>query len=474
MDKTIEALTRAYQEVVEKKKLDPVDNKELEKDFDDRDDQDIDNDGDVDKSDKYLHKRRKTVKKAIKKSNEDEPDGENGETAVMNPKGEQKEGVKESMTIRNKLLSVLEKRDDHYKGASPAEPMDNNLKGEGAKKMKSDLEKGSEVNDTVSKGHDDASKAGRVTKKSKANPTDKDVKGDMNVINKPVDITQKGGVKESTEELNEELLSTLATAWLASKLLPLGVAATLIAFAGVGYAIIAALEGGAKLAAKIKRAKENMDAAKVAKARERLEKAQEMAKGPKGSMLKSIANRLLSVFKRKAASGDKGGNPQPTGEGLTVEWVESVIRSVDDNLHEWVDKDSYTLGGKNELKGIVDAYQSMYELDEAEELDELKGASDPEARKAVFMRRLDRVTKAVDDHERALDKNRMYPSPDARKKQVEKERQAKLYKRAMKGAKSGGVDVDKAHDKSPSDKFDDYKDRGGKLSYNQYKARYLK
>lgn len=333
MDKTIEALTRAYQEVVEKKKLDPVDNKELEKDFDDRDDQDIDNDGDVDKSDKYLHKRRKTVKKAIKKSNEDEPDGESGETAVMNPKGEQKEGVKESMTIRDKLLSVLEKRDDHYKGAAPAEPMDNNLKGEGAKKMKSDLEKGSEVNDTEAKGHDDASKAGRVTKKSKANPTDKDVKGDMNVINKPVDITQKAGVKEST-----------------------------------------------------------------------------------------------------------------------------------------VDKDSYTLGGKNELKGIVDAYQSMYELDEAEELNELK----PETRKAAYMGRLDRVTKAVDDHERALDKNRMYPSPDARKKGAEAERQAKKYRNTLRRAKAGGVDVDKAHDKSPSDKFDDYKDRGGKLSYNQYKARYLK
>ena len=208
MDKTIEALTRAYQEVVEKKKLDPVDNKELEKDFDDRDDQDIDNDGDVDKSDKYLHKRRKTVKKAIKKSNEDEPDGESGETAVMNPKGEQKEGVKESMTIRDKLLSVLEKRDDHYKGAAPAEPMDNNLKGEGAKKMKSDLEKGAEVSDTVSKGHDDTTKAGRVTKKSKANPTDKDVKGDMNVINKPVDITQQGGVKESLTKTMKSIVDS--------------------------------------------------------------------------------------------------------------------------------------------------------------------------------------------------------------------------------------------------------------------------
>ena len=50
-----------------KEKLDPVNKKALKKDFDDRKDKDIDNDGDVDSSDKYLAKRRKAVAKAIKK-----------------------------------------------------------------------------------------------------------------------------------------------------------------------------------------------------------------------------------------------------------------------------------------------------------------------------------------------------------------------------------------------------------------------
>ena len=49
-------LIEAYAEVNEKKKLDPVGQA----------DADIDNDGDVDKSDKYLHNRRKAVKKAMK------------------------------------------------------------------------------------------------------------------------------------------------------------------------------------------------------------------------------------------------------------------------------------------------------------------------------------------------------------------------------------------------------------------------
>lgn len=40
--------------------VDPVNKKALKKDFDDRKDKDIDNDGDVDSSDKYLVKRRKS------------------------------------------------------------------------------------------------------------------------------------------------------------------------------------------------------------------------------------------------------------------------------------------------------------------------------------------------------------------------------------------------------------------------------
>ena len=45
-------------------KLDPVNKDAVKKKFDDRKDKDIDNDGDVDSSDKFLHKRRKAISKA--------------------------------------------------------------------------------------------------------------------------------------------------------------------------------------------------------------------------------------------------------------------------------------------------------------------------------------------------------------------------------------------------------------------------
>ena len=50
-------------------KLDKVDPSKVEPedDFKDREDKDIDNDGDVDDSDEYLHKRRQAISKAIKK-----------------------------------------------------------------------------------------------------------------------------------------------------------------------------------------------------------------------------------------------------------------------------------------------------------------------------------------------------------------------------------------------------------------------
>ena len=51
---------------IEEKKLDPVNKDAVKKKFDDRKDKDIDNDGDVDSSYKFLHKRRKAVSKAMK------------------------------------------------------------------------------------------------------------------------------------------------------------------------------------------------------------------------------------------------------------------------------------------------------------------------------------------------------------------------------------------------------------------------
>ena len=89
--------------------MDKVDPKAVKKKFADRKDKDIDNDGDVDSSDKYLHKRRKAISKASDK--EDEPKKNGGEEDVkMNPK-------KES-TIRNRLLSVWEAAQPNQSGAA--------------------------------------------------------------------------------------------------------------------------------------------------------------------------------------------------------------------------------------------------------------------------------------------------------------------------------------------------------------------
>lgn len=56
---------KGYHEMEEAKKLDPVNDKENDKPFAKRKDKDIDNDGDVDSSDEYLHKRRAATDDAI-------------------------------------------------------------------------------------------------------------------------------------------------------------------------------------------------------------------------------------------------------------------------------------------------------------------------------------------------------------------------------------------------------------------------
>ena len=61
------SLEEAIKAAVKNEKIDAVNKTAVKKKFDDRKDKDIDNDGDVDSSDKFLHKRRKAISKAMSK-----------------------------------------------------------------------------------------------------------------------------------------------------------------------------------------------------------------------------------------------------------------------------------------------------------------------------------------------------------------------------------------------------------------------
>lgn len=65
LDERLKSVAQAYLSMHEKK-MDPVDKDELKGKHADRDDKDIDNDGDVDSSDEYLHKKRQAISKSQK------------------------------------------------------------------------------------------------------------------------------------------------------------------------------------------------------------------------------------------------------------------------------------------------------------------------------------------------------------------------------------------------------------------------
>ena len=164
--------------------MDKVQPKALKKKFKDRKDKDIDNDGDEDESDEYLHNRRKTVSKNIKKGKKNG----NGEDEVdMNPKMESR--------IRKSLKSVLEANQSPNK--DKAEKPEDALKGKGAKDM---MNQPKDADDTQAKGHDDASKAGKVTKAAGArNGRDNVRSGDQKVVKGGTPMQNAQGIKATME-----------------------------------------------------------------------------------------------------------------------------------------------------------------------------------------------------------------------------------------------------------------------------------
>jgi hypothetical protein len=123
---------KGYHEVEEAKKLDPVNDKENDKPFAKRKDKDIDNDGDVDGSDEYLHKKRAATDDAIDggdkpadNGGDDEKDDKKKKTSA-NVKGKTAEISKigEKTTTKedvDALISAMEEAANPKKGATPPE-----------------------------------------------------------------------------------------------------------------------------------------------------------------------------------------------------------------------------------------------------------------------------------------------------------------------------------------------------------------
>jgi hypothetical protein len=112
----------------EAKKLDPVDKSALKKDFDKRADKDIDNDGDVDSSDEYLHKRRQAISKDVE--GDKKPADDDKKKKDKNPKTSDNTAEIskiESVNTREsfeELWSVLEQAMNQKKGSTAPEEID--------------------------------------------------------------------------------------------------------------------------------------------------------------------------------------------------------------------------------------------------------------------------------------------------------------------------------------------------------------
>jgi len=133
-------------EILDEKKLDPVDDKANDKKFKNRKDKDIDNDGDVDSSDEFLHKKRKAIdneidggeKPAKKEEKEDEEEVDSEEDKGEDKKKKKKiakpdsDKVPEISKIGEAILSTMrglekcqrEAKQKQTKDALPPEKFD--------------------------------------------------------------------------------------------------------------------------------------------------------------------------------------------------------------------------------------------------------------------------------------------------------------------------------------------------------------
>ena len=156
---------------LEEKKLDPVNDKENDKKFKDREDKDIDNDGDVDSSDEYLHKKRAATDDAI-----DAEDDEEKKDIKKNPKTKDAKAEIskiESVNTHEAFIAMwsdLEEAINQKKGATAPEAIDSKESPKSkefiAKHKKSDKK----IEDGEEEGHATVFNAGGKTMKQAKQP----------------------------------------------------------------------------------------------------------------------------------------------------------------------------------------------------------------------------------------------------------------------------------------------------------------
>jgi hypothetical protein len=192
---------------VEEKKLDPVDDKENDKKFKDRKDKDIDNDGDVDDSDEYLHKRRAATDDAIdardgkddkKDDKKKKPAGNSGEKTAEISKIGEKATTKEDI---DQLIDALTEAANPKAGATPPEGLTDKESPKSKEFAKAHDKSDKKIENDEEDGHkktfDAASKG---TKPAPKRPGD-NAAGDKNVVNP---------VKEDTRTYQQKIMDVLS------------------------------------------------------------------------------------------------------------------------------------------------------------------------------------------------------------------------------------------------------------------------
>ena len=199
----------------EGKKLDPVDDKENDKEFKNRKDKDIDNDGDVDSSDEYLHKKRaatddaidskkkggkvaevsadlaKAASKASKVSINDPEHKDGPDSKDKKPVDAKKKRANEALevdltdSLDSMWAAIAEAADNHKKGALPPEKYDDHSSKHDKEVIAKHKKSDKKIEDNEEDGHTKTFAAAKAVKKQAPARSGADnlSNGDKSVVN---------------------------------------------------------------------------------------------------------------------------------------------------------------------------------------------------------------------------------------------------------------------------------------------------